>query len=121
MRNESPPDIDRQVRDALACRPETVARIAAGAMAGAARRSSRRWTMGLAATAATALIATAVALWPSRPEPAPVAHLSLSGSFTDGVLVVPLPDGSVSIAGDGSRDDRPPDGCGIVLVEGDFK
>ena len=121
MRNESPPDIDRQVRDAFACRPEAVRRIAAGAMADATPRRLRPWVAGFAATATTVLIAAALVFWPSRRPPSAVEGFSLSGSFTDGVLVVPLPDGSVSIAGDGSRDDRPPDGCGIVLVEGDIK
>jgi len=121
MRHESPPDIDRQVRDAFDCRPEAVARVLARATADTPPKRAVRWVMAAAATVATVLIATAITYWPSQREPAPLDSLSLSGSFTDGVLVVPLPDGSVSIAGDGSRDDRPPDGCGIVLVEGEFE
>jgi hypothetical protein len=45
--------------------------------------------------------------------------MPLSGSLTDGLLVISLPDGSVSISDGGTRDSRPPDGYGIVLVEGD--
>jgi hypothetical protein len=118
MKNDSPPDIDRRVRDAFAASPETVARVVGGAMADRAPRRRRGWVPGLVATAAVVVIATAVALWPTRPEPTPPESTFLSGSFTDGVLVVSLPDGSVSISGDASREDRPPDGCGIVVVEG---
>jgi hypothetical protein len=32
---------------------------------------------------------------------------------------VSAPDGSVSVSGPGARDDRPQDGSGIVLVEGE--
>jgi hypothetical protein len=54
-------------------------------------------------------------------QPEPSADLVLSGSFTDDVLILSAPDGSVSLSGPGTRDDRPPDGSGIVLVEGDFR
>jgi hypothetical protein len=68
------------------------------------------------------LIAAVSAVWlpgPFRPVPGTPEVVSLSGSFTDGLLVLSLPDGSVSISGEGTRESRPPDGCGIVLVEGE--
>jgi hypothetical protein len=50
------------------------------------------------------------------PEP---ARAALSGTVTDGLLVVPLPDGSVAITGGEARQDRPDEGYGFVLVEGE--
>jgi hypothetical protein len=50
-----------------------------------------------------------------------VQDLLLSGSFAGDILVLSEPDGSVSVSGPGAREDRPPDGFGIVFVEGDFK
>jgi hypothetical protein len=44
---------------------------------------------------------------------------SLSGSFTAGLLIVALPDGSTAITGGEARQDRPQSGYGIVLVEGE--
>jgi hypothetical protein len=52
----------------------------------------------------------------AEPEPATV---SLSGSFTDGLLVVSLPDGSVAITGGEARRDRPQEGYGLVLIQGE--
>ncbi len=121
MRNDSPPDADRRVRDAFAVKPDAVARVAAAALRAERPRARRYWAPGLIATGAVALLGAALALWPPRhPVPAPDVE-TVSGSLTDGVLVVPLPDGSVSISGGASRDDRPPDGCGIVFVEGGLK
>jgi hypothetical protein len=118
MRNDSPPEIDRRIRDVFTARPETASRIVAGAMAHGVPVRRRRWVPGLVATTAVVVIATTLALWPSRSVPTLPEPTILSGSFTDGVLVVSLPDGSVSISGDASREDRPPDGCGIVVLEG---
>jgi hypothetical protein len=52
------------------------------------------------------------------PEP---ARVSLSGTFTDGLVVVPLPDGSIAITGGEARQARPEYGYGIVLVEGELR
>ena len=81
----------------------------------------RHWPI-LAAGAAVLLVASALAFWPARPLPTPesdpLASPMLSGLLTDGALVVSLSDGSTFISWGGARDDRPPDGSGIVLVEG---
>ena len=117
--------LDRRLRDAFDPDPRAAAGVAARALAERAARRRRGWLRVAAAVCpAAALVALAVALvrWPSAPapqvEPTPV---SLSGSFTDGLLTVPLPDGSVSITGGDVRLDRPQDGCGIVLVEGELR
>ncbi|MCU0250675.1 MAG: hypothetical protein MUE61_10720 [Vicinamibacterales bacterium] len=53
-----------------------------------------------------------------RVEPAGAV---LVGSVTDGLLVIPLPDGSTAITGGESRRGRPDDGYGIVFVEGELR
>jgi hypothetical protein len=84
-------------------------------------RGRRRWA-AVAAGAAVLLVASALALWPGHQRPEPAAEApgppALTGVLIDGALVVSLPDGSTSISWGGARDDRPPDGSGIVLVEG---
>ena len=117
--------LDQRLRDAFDPDPRAGARVAARALAERAARRRRGWLRVAAAVCpAAALVVLAVALvrWPSAPasdvEAAPV---SLSGSFTDGLLIVPLPDGSVSITGGDARLDRPQDGYGIVLVEGELR
>jgi hypothetical protein len=86
---------------------------------------ARRWWAVVATGAAVVLVASALAFWPARPLPDPAAEPSepavLSGVITDGALVVVLPDGSTSISWGAARDDRPPDGSGIVIVEGAAK
>jgi hypothetical protein len=68
---------------------------------------------------ATALALTAVVVWWPRPAVVSVpAESVVSGSLTDGVLVLTWPDGSASILGADRSGERPPDGVGIVLVEG---
>jgi hypothetical protein len=49
------------------------------------------------------------------------ARISLSGTFTEDLLVVPLPDGSVAVTGGEARRERPQHGYGIVLVEGELR
>ena len=110
--------LDRRLREAFEPDPQAVARVAEGALAGETRRWRPGWTAATAAAAALCL-AAAVAFWPPRPSPgieAPGAFLS--GSFTEGLLVVSLPDGSTAITGGEARKDRPDPGYGIVLVEG---
>ena len=117
-------DVDTRIRDAFPPDSRSAARIARTALA-PRRRSRQRW-LAIAAAAAIAVLAAALT-W--RPWQASISHraragsddASLTGSFTDGVLVVPLPDGSVSIVGGEAREDRPPDGYGIVLVEGELR
>jgi hypothetical protein len=72
--------------------------------------------------AAIVCVTAAIALWPSGPAPhLEPATAALVGSVTDGLLVVPLPDGSVSITGGEPRRGRPDDGYGIVIVEGELR
>ena len=67
-------------------------------------------------------MASTLAFWPAPPLLAPGAEPFASpillGSIDNGALVVALPDGSTSISWGGARDDRPPDGSGLVIVEG---
>jgi len=122
MPEDTRPDVDRRLRDAFEDDPAAAARVVGGALATSARAPHFR-RVGLAAGAAVACIAAVLAFWSSPPaaEPEPPAVMSLSGSFTDGLLAVSLPDGSTSITSAGAREDRPPDGYGIVLVEGGIK
>jgi hypothetical protein len=122
MPDEPRPDVDRRLRGAFGDDPAAVARIVEGALARSTPAPNRGW-LRLVAGAAAVCIAAALVFWPSPPatEPKPPPTLSLSGSFTDGLLAVSLPDGSTSITSAGAREDRPPDGYGIVLVEGEIK
>jgi hypothetical protein len=45
----------------------------------------------------------------------------LFGSFVDGVLIVPIPDDVIVVAQPERRENRPRDGSGIVVVEGDAR
>jgi hypothetical protein len=130
MTDKPRPDLDRRLREAFAADPAAVTRVAAGAEA-RSRRESTSPRAALRARFATlcvtggAIIAVVMLLLESRvprpaAEPEP-ATASLSGSFTDGLLVVSLPDGSVAITGGEARRDRPQDGYGFVLVEGELR
>jgi hypothetical protein len=115
-----PPDLDRRVRAAFDPAPETVeAVVAAASSDGLARGRRRPLILGLAAAAVVVL--TAVGLWRGGPNPVgdPVQVQDLDAWFDDEVLVVPLPDGSVTLVGPGHRADRPPDGVGVAIVMGD--
>ena len=113
--------LDRRLREAFEPDPRAAARIAHGALAGETRRWRPAWTAATAAAAALCL-AAAVAFWPPRPSPVvETPGAFLSGSFTEGLLVVSLPDGSVAITGGETRQDRPDPGYGIVLVEGESR
>jgi len=113
--------LDERLRAAFEPGPRAAARIAGAALADRAVTRPRRW-LGLAAAAATACIVSALVFWPSRPLPhVEPATAVLVGSVSDGILVVPLPDGSVAITGGEERQDRPEDGYGLVLVEGDLR
>ena len=120
MTHEEPPDVDRRLRDAFRLDPRVVAKVVRAALEPEAR-VPLRWRLAAGAGAAVVAVSAALALWPHRPAQVPPEDMSLSGSFTNGVLVLPLPDGSVSISDDGTRESRPPDGYGIVLVEGELR
>jgi hypothetical protein len=113
--------LDDRLRKAFEADNRAASRVAREALADRAVTGPRR-RLGLAAAAATVCIVSALVFWPSRPIPRvePDA-LALSGSLTDGLLVVPLPDGSVAITGGEARRGRPDDGYGIVLAEGDVR
>lgn len=125
------PDLDRRLREAFAPDPAAVTRVSAGVDARSRRGSSVPRAASLARVASLCVTAGAVLAvtlllrvgWREAPpavtsEPATV---SLSGSFTDGLLVVPLPDGSTAITGGEARQGRPDEGYGIVLLEGELR
>jgi hypothetical protein len=119
MTDDPHTSLDRRLREAFEADPRAVARVAEGALAGERRRWRPAWT---AATVAAALcLAAAVALWPSGPATELGRGAFPSGTLTDGLLVVPLPDGSVAISGGEARQGRPDDGYGIVIVEGELQ
>lgn len=120
MTHERPPDLDRRLRDAFPRDTHAVARVVRVALAAETRRSLLK-RVAVGAVGAAALVAAISAVWPARPAPGSLDVIPLSGFLTDGVLVISLPDGSVSISDEGTRDSRPPDGYGIVLVEGDSR
>ena len=121
MADDAHAHLDDRLRKAFEADDRAVSRVAREALADRAVTRPRR-RIGLAAAAATVCIVSALALWPSRPLPhVEPAAADLVGSVTDGLLVVPLPDGSVAITGGGARQDRPDDGYGIVLAEGDLR
>jgi hypothetical protein len=124
------PDLDRRLREAFAPDPAAVTRVSGGVDARSRRGSSRPAAASLARAAALCVTGGAVfaalvlLVEPRVPSPAAEpepATVSLSGSFTDGLLVVSLPDGSVAITGGEARRDRPQDGFGLVLVEGELQ
>jgi hypothetical protein len=130
MRDGPGPDIDRRLRDAFAGDPAAVTRVAAGADARSRRNAEGRRTAFAARAAALcvaagAVLAIVMLLIPARTPPPGVgretARISLSGTFTEGLLVVPLPDGSVAVTGGEARRERPQHGYGIVLVEGELR
>jgi hypothetical protein len=118
MAPQQPDDIDRRVRESFGVEPAAIRRVVDGAQA-AADRPRHAWAgrMVLAATIVVAL-AAAVAWWPRAPVFPTPADAPLSWSLTGDVLVVAWPDGSASILGPDRGAERPPDGFGIVLIEG---
>ena len=120
-----PHEVDRRLRETFEPDGIAVARVVAAAASGTAplrghdRRALRLvWAGGavLGLTIATAVYWRSAVFVPPEPQ-----GYVLSGSFNDDVLVLSAPDGSVSLSGPGARDDRPADGSGIVLVEGDVR
>lgn len=130
MTDNPRPDLDRRLREAFAPHPSAVTRVAAGVDARSRRGSSRRAAVALGRVAALCAAGGAVVaalmllVGPRVPPPAAEfepAAVALSGSFTDGLLIVSLPDGSVAITGGEARGDRPQDGYGFVLVQGELR
>jgi peptidoglycan/LPS O-acetylase OafA/YrhL len=120
MTDDPHTSLDRRLREAFEPDPRAVARIAEGALAGETRRWHPAWTAA-AAAAAVLFLAAAVALWPSGPATELGRGAFPSVTLTDGLLVVPLPDGSVAISGGEARRGRPDDGYGLVIVEGELR
>jgi hypothetical protein len=120
MTLERPPEVDGRLRDAFRGDDAAATRVVRGAFARAERPVPRAtWWRYAVLPAAAVVVMLVVLLVQPRPAPVePAESPALSGSLIDGVLVVDLPDGSVSITDAGIRDDRP-DGFGIVFVEGE--
>ncbi len=138
MASEPNEDVDEKVREAFVMNEATAARMAGHALSAPPRRPTSSRVRASLALAAVALCAGLTA-WLFRPTiPAAIPRPSpgageyarpagaleqadtseLSGSFVDDVLIVPIPDEAIVIAGPDGRSDRPPDGYGIVIVEG---
>ena len=110
--------LDGRLREAFEADPRAASRVAREALAA---RAKSPWGGRLSAVSAAAIVclAAVLVLWPSRPvPPAEPAGAVLVGSVTDGLLVIPVPDGSTAITGGETRQDRPKEGYGLVLVEG---
>ena len=128
MTTEPDDNVDRAVRDAFVVDGAAVDRVANQALLAAAPRRTRRLATGAAWSLAAVVVVAGLTVWLTRPVALPpstpaadVSVLDLSGSLVDGVLVLPIPDDGVVIVGPGERDDRPSDGYGIVLVEGELR
>jgi ferric-dicitrate binding protein FerR (iron transport regulator) len=119
MAPQPPDEIDRRVRESFGVEPAAIRRVVDAARAAPDGRPRRTWALRTAVAAVgVAALALAVAWWPqAQVVPAP-AESVVSGSLADGMLVLTWPDGSTSILGGDRGDERPPDGVGIVLVEG---
>jgi hypothetical protein len=120
MAPQQPAEIDRRIRESFGVEPAAIRRIVDGAQAAAAGRRPRTWALRTAAAiVGVVALAVAVAWWPRAKVVPPPADLVVSGSLTDGVLVLTWPDGSTSILGADRSGERPPDGVGIVLIDGE--
>lgn len=115
-------DLDRTLRESFVLEPEALRRVVAGARASAGRHPRRRWALRAALASAAVLVPAAAAFWWSGPQvPVEPAAPAMSGVLYDGVLVLTFPDESVSIIGADRGDERPPEGFGIVLVNGEIR
>jgi ferric-dicitrate binding protein FerR (iron transport regulator) len=117
MIEELNPGPDERIRRAFDPDPVAASRVVRDALDHAPRALPAR-RLAFAAGAGLLCVAAVLALWMS---PGPPEIESLNASLVDGVVVLPLPDGSASITSAEARDDRPPDGYGIVLVEGELR
>ncbi len=134
MAIEPDEDVDERLRESFAVDEAIATRVATRALTGPRRRRARRWGwLGLPYVRASVALATValcagLAAWFSRPpgvapptQRGTGAGIQLSGTFVDGVLVVSIPGDGVVIAAPEPRDDRPRNGSGIVVVEGDIR
>ena len=121
MSDEDQRDSDERVRRAFEPDSAAVSRVVRAAFS----QTPRVWharRLAFAAGAGLLCVAAVLALWrsPVTTDREAVVE-SVNASFVDGVCVLPLPDGSASITSGEARDDRPPDGYGIVLVQGELR
>jgi len=113
-----PHEIDPRLRRAFEADPESVERVIGAVAAGVPDRRPLAGRRLRYAVAAVGLL-LAIVVW-SRPfAPRQPVPAGVTAWFADDAIVVPLDDGSVAIVGPGARDDRPPDGLGIVIVLGE--
>ena len=118
MTSPSPDEIDRRLREAFACDPSSAERVIAQVESREVSASRRRAPSGVRlAFAAGLVLVIAAVTWQSVARRSPVPSLD-HGAFVGETLILFTSDGSVSVLGPGTRDDRPPEGVGIVLVSG---
>ncbi len=119
--------VDQTLRDAFPVDRGVAVRVSDRVLAAPPhprRRASLAASLALAAVTLCAGLVAWLSRPPARPSPvttAPAPVTELTGSFVDGVLSVSIPGDGVVIAGPGQRDDRPPEGSGVVLLEGDAR
>ncbi len=119
MAPQQPDEIDRRIRESYDVEPAAIRRVVDAARAAPDGRPRRAWALRTAVAAVgVAALAVAVAWWPRAPAVQAPPEAIVSGALNDGVLVLTWPDGSTSILGADRSGERPPDGIGIVLVEG---
>lgn len=134
MATEPNEHVDERLRATFAVDDGVATRLANRALVGPRRRRARRWAgpgswrlrVSLALTAVA--LCAGLAVWLARPTVGPLpaalpasAGVTVSGSFVNGVLIVPIPGDVIVIAQPERREDRPRDGSGIVVVEGDVR
>jgi hypothetical protein len=127
MTTEPNERVDQTLRDAFAVGDDVAERVSEHVLEA---RSHHRRRAGLVASFALASVTlcAGVVAWLSYPpiRPSLVTNVpkdvtELTGSFLDGVLIVPIPGDVIVIAGPDQRDDRPPEGSGVVVLEGDAR
>jgi hypothetical protein len=127
MTTEPNEHVDQTLRDAFAVDDDVARRVSANALAAPPHHRRRAPLVASLALAAVTLCAGLVAwlsrtpVHPSLVTTAPANVTELTGSFVDGVLIIPIPGDVIVIAGPDQRDDRPPEGSGVVLLEGDAR
>ncbi len=127
MTTEPNEHVDQTLRDAFAVDDDAARRVSDHALAAPPhhrRRASLVASLALAAVTLCAGLAAWLSRPPVRPSPAttaPADITQMTGSLVDGVLIVPIPGDVIVIAGPDQRDDRPPVGSGVVLLEGDAR